>query len=407
MRERTAQIKVKQKLLITQLFLFITFFCFSHKTDAQGWSFTFQMYASGNCGGVQPPAITLPHLGLPTKSQCESLRQQVLAVKGSSGGCTVGYTCTPCIGSDIIVPGQGSITGQGSTSGVVSPGEVSFDGLFEGKPLFTTHQSSAFEDWARDYRQQLNSYGITSILGKNITSSEIPLTDNMDFNKFYYSQSATFNPDVPVTVVDAKPTQQEVSYDPVPIMGSTPLTADEIERQKLINQFGPGYIDQANMFSEISSSDKGIEENTSSGESFSDKLLDYSKDELETSYGKFVGNLSDVVCSNTSAVAKILGGEEATTLTAQDEMQVDPRTGLVKASIKTITDEVKESVVGAIIGKAVDVVEYLGEKAVIVLCPNMSQTILKMDYKNGLELGKYVIEKTQNAMKVWGVVSHN
>jgi hypothetical protein len=111
MNKRRAHIKVKRKLLITLLFLLVTFLSFSHKTNAQGWSFTFQMYATGNCGGAQPPAITLPHLGLPTKSQCESLRQQVLAIKASSGGCTVGYTCTPCTGSDIIIPGESGTTG--------------------------------------------------------------------------------------------------------------------------------------------------------------------------------------------------------------------------------------------------------------------------------------------------------
>lgn len=396
-KERIAHNPAKRKLFVTLLFLFIAFICFNNVTNAQGWTFTFQMYAQGNCGGVQPPAITVPHLNIPTKSQCESLRQQVLAIKASGGGCTVGYTCTPCTGSDIIIPGQES----------ASPGNVSFDGQFEGRPLFTPHQSQAFEDWATGYKQQLASYGITSILGKNITPHQVPLTENMNFNNFYYSQSANFNPAVPSNVVDSKTNQQEISYKPVPIMGSTPLTPDEIERQKLIKQFGPGYIDQANMFSTISSSDNGIDENKPPRESFSDKLLGYTKDASETSYSKFVGNLTDVVCSNASTVAKIVGGDDVTTLTKQDEMQFDPKTALFKASIKTIKDEVIEGVVGTITGKAVDVIEYLGEKSSIVLCRNVSPDVVKMDYKDGLELGKYIIKKTQDVKKIWGVISNN
>ncbi|MDO9340505.1 MAG: hypothetical protein Q7T72_08270 [Bacteroidales bacterium] len=246
MKERITHITVKRKLFIALLFSFIAFFCFSFKTNAQGWTFTFQMYANGNCGGVQLPTITVPNLGIPTKSQCESLRQQVLAIKVTGGNCSMGYTCTPCTGSDIASNGSDIANGQ------VKPGEVSFD---PGKPFFTTHQSSAFEDWARDYRQQLESYGITSILGKNITPNQIPLTGNMNFDKFYYSQSATFNPTTPInnlsnqdaSVVDFSG-KSDISGKTLPVMGGSPMTIEEMQRQKLINQFGPNYIDQANMF---------------------------------------------------------------------------------------------------------------------------------------------------------------
>jgi hypothetical protein len=216
MKERTAHIKVKQRLFITLIFIFIAFICFSNKTNAQGWSFTFQLYVAGNCGGYQPPAMNLPHLGLPTKSDCESLRAQVLAIKYSGNGCTVGYTCTPCTGSDIVTPGQGTTTGVGSAFGVGNPGDVSFDGQFTGKPLFTTHQSSAFEDWAREYRQQLASYGITSILGNTLKSPvipNIPLTGNLGIDTTYAKLSADFSPAIDPGVVDLRGKQGVVDLN--------------------------------------------------------------------------------------------------------------------------------------------------------------------------------------------------
>jgi hypothetical protein len=216
MKEHEAHIKVKRKLFLTLILIFIAFICFSYKTNAQGWSFTFQIYTSGNCGGVVPPVVTVPHLGLPTKSQCESLRAQVLAIKASVGGCTVGYTCTPCTGSDIVTPGQGTITGGGSASGMVNPGEVSFDGQFTGKPLFTTHQSSAFEDWAREYRQQLGSYGITSILGNTLKRPgipNVPLTGDLGIDTTYAKLSADFSPAIDPSVVDLRGKQGVVDLN--------------------------------------------------------------------------------------------------------------------------------------------------------------------------------------------------
>ena len=126
--ERTAHTTKNLKLSIALLFSFFAFICFDQTTNAQGWSFTFQIYTQGNCYGYQPPAIVIPNLGIPTKSQCESLRQQILAIKGTVGNCTIGFTCTPCTGSDIVTPAQLS----------PSPGNVSFDGQFEGCLLYTS-----------------------------------------------------------------------------------------------------------------------------------------------------------------------------------------------------------------------------------------------------------------------------
>jgi hypothetical protein len=166
---------------------------FAFQAHAQGWSFQIQFVQSGPCGMTIPLTIpALPNMGIPTQTQCESLRTTVLNVKESVpvtddqghyiGTCTLGFTCTPCSGSDIITAGQ------------VNPGDVSFDGSSTGRPYFTPHQSSAFEDWARDYKQMLQSYGITSILGNTLTPHLIPQTGNKKMDHDYDSAAMNFNP---------------------------------------------------------------------------------------------------------------------------------------------------------------------------------------------------------------------
>jgi hypothetical protein len=203
MKARLARGLVKQNLFFPLLFAFISIIGLSLKTNAQGWTFTISVGQSGPCGvGIPPlPIPSLPNFGIPTQSQCESLRQTLLSITQSYpvtdnrgnyiGDCKLYVICTPCSGSDIVTPGQ------------VSPGEVSFDGQFQGNPLFTAHESSAFEDWAKDYRQQLASYGITTILGNTLTPPQIPLTGDPNFDAFYNSQTANFNPTTAPVVTPA------------------------------------------------------------------------------------------------------------------------------------------------------------------------------------------------------------
>lgn len=199
MKQLIAHKLVKRKLLISLLVSFLVLSGINYKTNAQGWTFTFQVEHSGPCTGVPPlPVPSLPNFGIPTKSQCEGLRQTLQAIRTSTpmyndrggyiGDCSLFVACTPCTGSDIVTPGQ------------VNPGEVSFDGQFQGKPLFTTHESSAFEDWSKDYRQQLESYGITSILGNTLTPPQIPLTGDPGFDAFYNNQTTNFNPTTPAVI---------------------------------------------------------------------------------------------------------------------------------------------------------------------------------------------------------------
>jgi len=182
MKARLARVLKKQRLFVTLLLSFISFVSFSIETKAQGWTFTFQMAQSGPCpAGVPLPVLpTFPNFGFPTQNQCESLRQTILSIRESFpvtndrgnyiGDCALFYTCTPCTGSDIVVASQ------------ASPGDVSFNGQYTGEPLYSSHESSAFEDWSLDYKQQLASYGITSILGNTLTPPQIPLTGDQEFD---------------------------------------------------------------------------------------------------------------------------------------------------------------------------------------------------------------------------------
>lgn len=186
------------KLVNRKLFIVLLFLSVGYLAQAQ-WTFTFQLSKSGPCPANAPlPVIpTIPHLGLPTQSMCESLRQQILAINGSFpvydgskylGDCSLFYVCTACVGSDLINPSQNT------SPGLIAPGDVTINGLLQGKPIFTPHQSQAFEEWSSEYKQLLASYGITSILGKNISVPRTPLTEDKYFNALYTNLSANFNP---------------------------------------------------------------------------------------------------------------------------------------------------------------------------------------------------------------------
>jgi hypothetical protein len=211
MKAQIAHLAVIGKSFIL-LFSIISFLGFGYNMNAQGWSFTPTLNQSdcGNSSYTSSANAILAQFStsvkLPTQSQCEAIRQMLNGF--STGGdwytsgnppihhyCSITITCTPCSGSDIVSPGQ------------VNPGDVSFDGQVEGKPFFTPHQSEAFEDWARDYKQQLESYGITSILGKKLTPHPIPLTGDKDLDSLYSRKSGDFNP--PASAVN--PPNQDAS----------------------------------------------------------------------------------------------------------------------------------------------------------------------------------------------------
>jgi hypothetical protein len=163
------------------LFLPMAIIGFADKVNAQGWSFTATLTYSGSCGGSVPtiPPITIPYL--PTKSDCESLRQTVLSYIASSGGCSVFYTCTPCTGADIS-----------NSFGQTEPGSVSIDGPAQGTAFFSPHESRGLENWIDDYVVKMESMGI-SVEGYNsLTMQDIPLTGNAEFDKGYVERMVSF-----------------------------------------------------------------------------------------------------------------------------------------------------------------------------------------------------------------------
>jgi hypothetical protein len=128
------------------------------------WGFTATIYESGCPVYVTPPS--LPSItGFPTQSMCDSVRTQVLAITVSSSGCTVGYHCSACAGSDDVVGGLGTSSpslvglpvGAGTlgTAGSMVPlnsgvTAVSPYGPDAGQPTFSPHYSESATLWQKE-----------------------------------------------------------------------------------------------------------------------------------------------------------------------------------------------------------------------------------------------------------------
>jgi hypothetical protein len=149
-----------------------------------------------------------------------------------------------------------------------NPGDVSIDGIGQGVPFFTSHQSSAFEDWSREYKAQLESYGIKSILGKNITPNAKPvkpLTDDPNWDEKYRKLLEDFLKDTPpVKPIKSTPKQPET------ISGTPKLLTDADEREKAYSKV-PLYNDYLNKLPQ----DKAINENFNAADiTVFDKMID-------------------------------------------------------------------------------------------------------------------------------------
>jgi hypothetical protein len=236
---------------LTFLFLFALFLAGRPaEMAAQGWIFSFTVTSSGPCGTSLPyiPTFTVPYM--PNQSFCESLRQQILAIQASApvydnrgqyiGDCTVFYTCTPCTGSDMTLPGDNSL----------ESGVVSIDGLSQGSAFFSPHQSKAIENWIDDYIQKMKSMGMDTY-SQQASGKDIPVTGDPDFDRYYSEQSIRFEKPEQGGVVDLSDRpgvvdllgkqgnetveKKEEPQMVVPVMGSAPLTAEERERINAYN----------------------------------------------------------------------------------------------------------------------------------------------------------------------------
>lgn len=85
------------------IFFALTFWL---QSNAQ-YSFTPTLHTSGGsmCSAGEKEAnkilSTYSFAGYPTKSQCEAIRAQVLGIKIYMGGCSVYYTASPCVGTEM------------------------------------------------------------------------------------------------------------------------------------------------------------------------------------------------------------------------------------------------------------------------------------------------------------------
>jgi len=242
---------MKRRTLKTLILLVIVLTGSAIRTNAQGWTFTFDLTTSGPCGGTIPaiPTFTIPYLA--NQSYCESLRQQILAIRITQpmydthgqyiGDCAVFYTVTPCSGSDIVLPADN-----------FAPGTISIDGPAQGNAFFSPHQSKAIENWIDDYTQKMESMGMIVGRPAEAVFRDVPSTGDPDFDRYYADQTVRFEKpeqggEVDLTgkkgVVDlsgktetaeiVKPAESPANT--VPIMGSAPMTVDEIERRNAYN----------------------------------------------------------------------------------------------------------------------------------------------------------------------------
>jgi len=254
----------------------------------QGWTFSMQIKTPG-CEGsstyvsqINALLSGISTMGIPTKSECEAVRQQILAIKvsgpnGNGGTCSVYYTCGECMGSDISGTAGGSVAGG-----------VSINGLAQGLAFFSTHPSSDYENWYNDLLVKFQSMGVD--LKGYISGDGLAMPD-ANFNQGYADQIAEFekkaNNDI-ITyqkpeqggVVDlTKPSAFEGKVvDPnkmssstansatssdaktsspdnltVPIMGGSPTTDEERERNNLYKDMNTmsGYgLDESNFKNE-------------------------------------------------------------------------------------------------------------------------------------------------------------
>lgn len=184
--------KINHQLSIQTRLIGIIIICFVfngiNTVNAQGWTFVPTLHSScpyTSTAASQVNAILngFSSFGIPTKSQCETLRQYILSVKvnmqlDEGGTCSLYYTCTECAGSDMAI-----------SSDITSIGSVSLNALTQGNAFFSSHPSFGFEDWYNNNVLKLKSMGIDF---NTYFSGNGMFTDNMDFNKSYADQVSKF-----------------------------------------------------------------------------------------------------------------------------------------------------------------------------------------------------------------------
>ena len=383
---------------------------------AQGWTYTVNVQHSGP--GPCIPYPPMPSINYYTKDACEYNRQSELNKNGEDwslygdGSCILIITATPCVGSD-IGPGAG---GSGGSSMAGDPGNVSITGLLTGNAMFSPHDTRDIENWINEFMQRNRAYGIP-VEGMNpITSSDVPLTGNADFDRFYTEQMIRFEkPEQGGTVYlsegqsvvdpnDLKGTGNATRED----AGTVTFVSGESKPIAVVPLLGASNRALADYtFNGILSRDAGLDGESTPGASFTDKALDLIKELTTNQYAEWVGNLTNEICSNASEVASILGNPDITSLSPEDVRRYDETTALYKASVTTVKEGLAGEAIGTIADKSVEAVEYVGEKASIRLCKHVDPDVVSADYRDGLELGKAAMDLSSNVMEVWGLFTNN
>ena len=122
------------------------------------WGFTATLFAHGNCPGAPIiPPIPITN-AFPNDSVCESLRSSILAITETvpeSGGtsCNIGYTCTPCSGTDDAVFGGAAFSPLQNGVGAINP-----LGSVAGQPAWSPSSSEASPIWQSETAVRVQAY---------------------------------------------------------------------------------------------------------------------------------------------------------------------------------------------------------------------------------------------------------
>lgn len=377
---------IKDKKVIFYLSMMIFLAGFNSSLQAQGWSFTFTTEVSGPCGSYAPqlPVFAIPYM--PDKNTCESVRQTIVGISASQpmydnygnyiGDCKAYITATACTGSD-------------AAAGAGAPGSVSIDGLVAGSPFFSPHDTRALENWINDYMLKLKAMGVAINEDNYLTAQDIPLTGVESFDKKYADEVLRFEYPEQGGVVDLSgkkgvvdinnTTNQQTSVNTasddiegktVPIMGSSPLTAEEQERINAYNlkSVPDNRLDESNF---------QVEESPFWN---TPEMKDLGVDAAKFTLGTVTGGLGYAAIVGVDVVAGIA--------TDKNGQQI---------AVDVVTDVATKGI-GDLGGMAVS----KGASAIGKINPNTTVTsaAAKATYEKATEYGQMLIDSWTNASKV-------
>lgn len=332
--------------LIFKLLIAILFLGSWNNAKADGWSFSTQEHVSGSeCGSM---TYTLPYstLNIPTKSQCEQVRQAILSIKVSAGFCTAYFTCSECTGSDIL-----SGTGSGQEGGAVS-----ISGLDQGNPFFSANNSTAIEDWITQYQQRVSSMTMRNQANAPSGGAEVPLSGDVNLDNAY--QNYSNNPDyLDASVVDLR----DASRDHTPTVQLLRTDADVAMENKWYEENGFNNMEHMSAQNEIVENEKA-EETSNSNSSYAQDAYLYAigkipGGELPSEVGSFMLAIEDKSINN------LRNGADAIMGTGPSDKVLDVQGVVYQASTQYVKDKAKDLGMGLLVkgGKLDDALDAGGD----------------------------------------------